>query len=49
MYIDLGPSGTLANFVKRNLTPDSESKVHTILTPFGQDVRKLQKVIESLN
>lgn len=48
-YIDLGPSGTLANFVKRNLASGSESNVYTILTPFGQDAKKLQRVIESLN
>jgi acyl transferase domain-containing protein len=49
LYIDLGPSGTLGNFVKRNLASGSESNVYTILTPFGQDARKLKKVIESLN
>jgi bacillaene synthase trans-acting acyltransferase len=49
IYIDLGPSGTLANFVKRNLGPDSISEVYNVLTPFGQDVRKLQRVIECLS
>lgn len=43
-YIDLGPSGTLANFVKRNLSADSMSEVYDVLTPFGQDVKKLQKI-----
>lgn len=48
IYIDLGPSGTLANFVKRNLGPDSISEVYSVLTPFGQDVGKLQRLIECL-
>lgn len=43
-YIDLGPSGTLSNFIKYNLTDDSKSESHTILTPFGQDIRNLEKV-----
>ncbi len=32
-YIDLGPSGTLATFVKYNLKKESSSKIHTVLTP----------------
>ncbi len=40
-YVDLGPSGTLANFVKYNLSPRSHSQTHTIMTPFGQDIAVL--------
>lgn len=43
-YIDLGPSGTLANFVKYNLREDSLSQFYDILSPFGQDIKKLEKV-----
>jgi len=43
-YIDLGPSGTLANFVRKNLSRDSLSQSYDILNPFGQDVKKLEKV-----
>lgn len=43
-YIDLGPAGTLANFVKRNLNGESSSQVYDILTPFGQDIGKLEKI-----
>lgn len=32
-YLDLGPSGTLATFVKYNLKKTSSSRTHTILTP----------------
>lgn len=49
MYIDLGPSGTLANFVKRNLDSDSAAEVYPILSPFGQDVKKLQSVLAALS
>jgi len=44
IYLDLGPSGTLATFVKYNLDNQSRSKSLSILTPFGQDVRNLEKL-----
>jgi bacillaene synthase trans-acting acyltransferase len=46
-YIDLGPSGTLANFVRRNLSRDSLSQSYDVLNPFSKDVKKLEKLIES--
>lgn len=42
-YVDLGPSGTLATFVKYNLAPSSRSKIFPLLTPFGLDRRNLDK------
>jgi trans-AT polyketide synthase/acyltransferase/oxidoreductase domain-containing protein len=44
IYLDLGPSGTLANFVKYNLPENSESKSFSILSPFGQDLNNLRKI-----
>ncbi len=44
VYLDLGPSGTLANFVKYNLTKQSQSKSFPILTPFGPSLPNLEKV-----
>jgi trans-AT polyketide synthase/acyltransferase/oxidoreductase domain-containing protein len=44
VYLDIGPSGTLANFVKYNLTKQSQSKTFPILTPFGQNLKNLEKV-----
>jgi len=44
IYLDLGPSGTLATFVKYNLDNQSRSKSLSILTPFGQDVRNLDRL-----
>lgn len=37
IYLDVGPSGTLANFVKYNLSNTSASKYAAVCTPFGQD------------
>jgi len=48
-YVDVGPSGTLAGFIK-NLTnkhPDSEAM--PVLTPFGQDLRGLTRLKAALN
>lgn len=43
-YVDLGPSGTLANFVSYNLEKTSQSQVFTLLTPFGFDAKNLEKI-----
>lgn len=40
-YIDVGPSGTMATFVKYGLPSTSRSTTHAVLTPFGQDQRNL--------
>lgn len=45
IFIDIGPSGTLANFVKYNLAEDSESEIFHLLSPFGRDMRNLEKVL----
>lgn len=44
-YIDVGPAGTLATFLKYGLPAGSRSTVHTILTPFGQDQRNLTTLL----
>lgn len=36
-YLDLGPAGTLNNFVKGNLPPGSRSRSAALLSPFGHD------------
>ena len=46
-YIDLGPSGTLATFVKYGLAPESRSTAHAVLTPFGQDEKNLASLLAS--
>lgn len=45
-YIDVGPSGTLATFVKYALPASSRSTAHPILTPFGQDTKHLASLLE---
>jgi acyl transferase domain-containing protein len=47
-YVDLGPSGTLATFLKYVLKPDSRSAVYPILTPFRQAVVNLGKLEQDL-
>lgn len=46
-YIDVGPSGTLATFVKYNLSPGSASEVVPLMTPFGQDVKNIEALMRS--
>jgi trans-AT polyketide synthase/acyltransferase/oxidoreductase domain-containing protein len=49
IYLDLGPSGTLANFVKYNLTKQTQSKSFPILTAFGgQSFKNLETVKDFL-
>jgi bacillaene synthase trans-acting acyltransferase len=43
-YIDVGPAGTLATFLKYGMPVASKSTVHPILTPFGFG----QKIMEDL-
>jgi bacillaene synthase trans-acting acyltransferase len=45
-YIDVGPSGTLAAFLKYCLAETSHSTVHAILTPYGRDVRNLEALLK---
>jgi acyl transferase domain-containing protein len=43
-YIDLGPSGTLATFVKYNLQPGSRSAVFPIVSPWRDAERNLTRL-----
>jgi len=50
IYLDLGPFGTLANFVKANLDLGSTSSCMALSTPFGSDnetrlLKKAQKMV----
>jgi acyl transferase domain-containing protein len=38
-YVDVGPAGTLATFLKYVLANTSGSTVHTLLSPYGHDLR----------
>lgn len=49
IYIDLGPSGTLANFVNYGLAKHSQSKTFSTLTPFGHGLSNLEKIKDFLS
>lgn len=48
LYLDLGPSGTLATFVKYNLQNQSVSAAMPTLTPYGGAIRNIEKIESSL-
>lgn len=48
LYIDLGPSGTSATFVKYNLPKNSTSIVHPIMTPYKRELEQLESLQELL-
>lgn len=45
-YIDLGPYGTLANFIKQNLEEDSDSRYFSVMTPFHRDIQNVNKIFD---
>lgn len=47
-YLDLGPSGTLANFVKPLLAEGSTSRGVVFMTPFGRDTEVLSAALARL-
>jgi acyl transferase domain-containing protein len=47
-YVDLGPSGTLANFVKYNLEQRSHSIVYPLLSPFAGELGKLDRLLAAV-
>ena len=49
LYIDLGPSGTCANFIKHNLDRTSKSRYISILTPFRKGLEQLEKLKQILS
>jgi bacillaene synthase trans-acting acyltransferase len=47
-YIDVGPAGTLATFLKYGISVSTNSTVHSILTPFGFDQKNLTALLASV-
>lgn len=47
-YLDLGPSGTLHNFVRNNLAPGSASVSLPLLSPFGRNAALLAAVRQEI-
>lgn len=48
LYLDLGPSGTLATFVKYNLPDQSGSATMPTLTPYNDAIKNLERIESSL-
>jgi bacillaene synthase trans-acting acyltransferase len=48
ILLDVGPSGSLANFAKYTLAKDSKSLCYSIITPFHQDIKNLSAVVNHL-
>ncbi len=46
-YIDVGPAGTLATFLKYGMPATSSSTVHAILTPYGFDQKNLAALVRA--
>jgi acyl transferase domain-containing protein len=44
IYVDLGPSGTMATFAKYNLPTEAHERIMPIMTPFGRDDEALENV-----
>jgi bacillaene synthase trans-acting acyltransferase len=47
-YIDVGPAGTLATFLKYGMPGNTESTVHTLLTPYGAERKNLSDLLTAL-
>ena len=47
-YVDLGPSGTLSNFIKYNLSNEQYKSTYSMMSPFGNDLAKYHHVISKL-
>jgi acyl transferase domain-containing protein len=48
VYLDLGPSGTMATFLKYLLPRDKTPAIYTIITPYNRAVENLAKVESAL-
>lgn len=46
IYIDLGPSSTLINYLKKNIDDDSDSKYFPIMTYYHNDLDNFEKIKE---
>jgi hypothetical protein len=44
-YVDVGPAGTLATFLKYALPSTSASRIYSILSPFGMELKNYDRLI----
>jgi acyl transferase domain-containing protein len=47
-YIDVGPAGTLATFLKYGLPASSDSTTHAVITPYGNEMKNLSALCRDL-
>jgi acyl transferase domain-containing protein len=47
-YVDVGPAGTLATFLKYALPSTSKSKSYAVLSPFGTEVKNYERLTSEL-
>jgi hypothetical protein len=43
-YVDVGPAGTLATFLKYALPSTSASRMYSILSPFGTELKNYDRL-----
>ncbi|NHA02808.1 acyltransferase domain-containing protein [Mucilaginibacter sp. HC2] len=48
LFLDMGPSGTIATFSKYNLRPSANSVVFHIMNPFKKEMEQLEKLKEMI-
>ncbi|GAA0835800.1 acyltransferase domain-containing protein [Bifidobacterium pullorum subsp. gallinarum] len=51
IFVDLGPGGTLATFIKHNHSlfgPDGVQSLHSVLSPFHKDMNRLEQVLSKV-
>ena len=47
-YVDIGPAGTLATFLKYELPHAARNRIFSILTPFGNDTQNYKRLLSAL-
>lgn len=46
IYVDIGPSSTLTNFLKINTSDRSKSEFYSIMDPFGSDLHRFEVLVD---
>lgn len=47
-YVDVGPAGTLATFLKYGLASESKSITHALMTPYGRETANLASLLAAV-
>lgn len=48
IYLDAGPSGNLAAYVKNIISHESKSQVYAVLSPFGSNLHNINNIFSSM-